>query len=282
MLWSPRGRFGILVLLLLIPLSFALDGVSAAPRHQAGIDPANFVPVVDNRYFPLQPGTTYIYEGTNEGHRERAVLTVRTDTRVILGVRCVVVEDVITEDGQPLEQTVDWYAQDKAGNVWYFGEDTKEFENGVVVSTQGTWLAGSQGAQAGIIMEAQPQLGDQYPQEQAVGVAEDMARIIELHQSVTVRYGRFADVLVTEETTPLEPGYVEQKYYAPGIGNVRALDVKGGLVKMQLVDIVRSPVGMPRTGATDTPEYLWALISVLGVALSVAAGLILRRTPAPA
>ena len=239
MLWSPHGRFGIVALLLLIPLSFSLGGVSAAPSHQAGIDPTNFVPVVDNRYFPLQPGTTYIYEGTNEGHAERAVLTISTATRVILGVQCVVVQDDITEDGNPLEQTVDWYAQDKVGNVWYFGEDTKEYENGSVVSTQGTWLAGSNGARAGIIMEAQPQLGDEYHQEQAAGVAEDMAKIIGLHQHVTVRYGSFDDVLVTEETTRLEPGYVEQKYYAPGIGNVRALDVKGGLVKMQLVDLLK-------------------------------------------
>lgn len=277
MIGSRRAGLAIAALLLLIPLSFSPGGASASPPQQADIDPANFVTVVDNPYFPLKPGTTYIYEGTYQGHTNRAVLAITTGTRMILGVQCVVITDIVTEDGKPIEQTVDWYAQDKTGNVWYFGEDTEEYENGTT-NTNGTWLAGRNGARAGIIMEANPQVGDAYHQEQAPGAAEDMARVAAVNQSITVQLGSFTNVLVTEESTPLEPGYVERKYYAPGIGNVRSFDVAGGHEKLQLIKIVRSPadVGMPSTGAASQ-DNSWALIVSLGGALSVALGLALRR-----
>jgi hypothetical protein len=135
-----------------------------------------------------------------------------------MGVECVVVNDKAWENGKLIERTYDWHAQDKEGNVWYFGEDTKEYENGKVVSTKGSWEAGVDGAKPGIIMQAHPKVGQSYRQEYYKGEAEDMAKVINLNESVTVPYGSFDHVLVTKEWTPLEPSYAEHKYYAPGVG----------------------------------------------------------------
>ena len=137
-------------------------------------------------------------------------------------------------DGNLTEKTFDYYAQDKKGNVWYFGEDTKEYENGKVVSTKGSWEAGVDGAKPGFIMQADPKVGETYRQEYYEGEAEDMAKVLSLSESVTVPYGSFDQVLVTKEWTPLEPGLVEHKYYAPGVGplgnpgDLALIDVKHG------------------------------------------------------
>jgi hypothetical protein len=210
--------------------------VGAKPLLQ--IDPNNFVDVVDNPYFPLAPGTTYIYRGETEGVPTRDVMTVTSDTKVILGVTTIVVRDQAYEDGVLVEDTFDWYAQDKAGNVWYFGEDTKELdENGNVISTEGSWEAGVNGAEPGLIMEANPKKGDKYQQEFAADVAEDMAQVIGFKDSFCVRYGCFEDVLVTKEWTPLEKGVVENKYYAPGVGFIFSEMVKGGDEQSELVRV---------------------------------------------
>jgi hypothetical protein len=271
-------RWGRGILSLLGLLSGLLPGLAAAaPVPQGAVDPANFVSQVDNPYFPLTPGTTWIYEGTRDGHAQRAVVTVTGATKTILGVPCLVIQDDVTEEGQIVEQTEDWYAQDKAGNVWYFGESFKERLDDGSFSTQGSWLAGVDGVQPGIIMEAQPRLGDGYNQEQASGVAEDKARVIGLNESVAVRYGAFRDVLVTEEYTPLEPGYVEHKYYAPGIGNVLILATAGGQERMELVRVTTTAPGMPRTGGAGDPINLWAVLVFMGGLLGVAGGLAVRR-----
>ena len=278
MLRLHRGRWGIRVILLLGALAWAMPGVTgAAPVRQAGFDPADFVSQVDNPYFPLKPGTTWIYEGSREGHAQRAVMTVTTATKMILGVQCLVIQDDVTEEGQIVEQTQDWYAQDKAGNVWYFGESFKERQDDGSFSTQGSWLAGVDGVQPGIIMEGQPRIGDSYNQERASGVAEDRARVIGQGESATVRYGKFSNVLVTEESTPLEPGYVEHKYYAPGVGNVLILATQGGQERMELVSMAATPPGMPRTGEAGWPVSLWALLGALLGVLSVGGGVALRR-----
>jgi hypothetical protein len=200
----------------------------ASEAYSPNIDPANFVNGIDNKYFPLDPGTTFVYEG----NAQRDEMAVTSDTKKIMGVECVVVDDRGWENGKLIEQTYDWYAQDKKGNVWYFGEDTKEYENGKVVSTKGSWEGGVDGAKPGIIMQADPKVGQSYRQEYYVGKAEDMAKVVSLNESATVPYGSFDHVLVTKEFTPLEPGYVEHKYYAPGIGQVSG----GGL---ELVDVKR-------------------------------------------
>jgi hypothetical protein len=201
-----------------------------------------FVRKIDNRFHPLEPGTTFIYRETADGETERDVVTVTNKTKTILGVKTVVVRDTVTDaNGDLVEDTFDWYAQDKAGNVWYFGEDTKEYKNGRVVSTEGSWQAGVKGAKPGIVMEAKPRPGDSYMQECAPGVAEDAAKVLRLGQSVTVPFGTFDDVLVTKDYNLLEKP-VEHKYYAPCIGLVRAELVKGGKEEAVLVD-VQEPSG---------------------------------------
>jgi len=200
-------------------------------------DPSQFVANIDNRYLPLTPGTTYSYTGTKEGEIQTDVVKVTSDTTVIEDVTTTVVRDTVRDrKGNIIEDTFDWYAQDKDGNVWYFGEDTKEYKNGKVVSTAGSWQAGVTGA-AGIIMEAHPKVGDTYGQECAPGIAEDQATVSQLGASVTVPYGTFKHVLVTQESSFLEPGVLDQKYYAPGIGSVREEQVQGGSEELVLVDV---------------------------------------------
>jgi hypothetical protein len=180
------------------------------------IDPAEFTTTIDNEYFPLKPGTTFVYEGKGE----RDEMTVTSETKKVMGVECVVVDDKAWENGKLIEKTYDWFAQDNKGTVWYFGEDTKEYENGKVVSTKGSWEAGVDGAEPGIIMQAHPKVGQTYRQEYYKGEAEDMAKVLRLNDSVAVPYGSFDHVLVTKEWTPLEPSYAEHKYYARGVGHV--------------------------------------------------------------
>jgi hypothetical protein len=151
-----------------------------------------------------------------------------------MGVPVVIVHDQVSIDGEVQEDTYDYYAQDADGNVWYFGEDTKEYEDGELKSTEGSWEAGVDGALPGIVMPAHPEVGMAYRQEYAKGHAEDMGRIKLLDQSVTVRGMAYDHVLVTEEWSPLEPDVVEEKYYAPGVGEVQAISVQGEQSKEEL------------------------------------------------
>src|SRR5215212_3282355 len=195
-----KKRFFALTTILLVVLLSSVSTAGAKPSLQ--LDPGNFVSKVDNPYFPLEPGRTYIYRGETEGVPTRDVMIVTSATKVILGVTTIVVRDQAYEDGILIEDTFDWYAQDKAGNVWYFGEDTKELDaSGNVISTEGSWKAGVDGAQPGIIMLAHPQVGDRYYQEFYPGVAEDQAKVLSLDASVCVAYGCFNNVLVTKDWT---------------------------------------------------------------------------------
>jgi len=231
---------GIQVSVATIALLVAFGAVSATSAREtscaSSIDPEDFVPYVDNPYFPLVPGTTFTYRGEDEGVPTSNVTEVRRATVRILGVDCIEVRDRAFEDGALVEETFDWYAQDRDGNVWYFGEDTTEFPSG---SKEGSWTAGVDGALPGIIMEADPRVGDRYHQECAPGVAEDMAQVSKLGRSVTVPYGSFDEVVQTKEWTPLERGVVEQKLYAPNVGFVRGEMVKGGSEYTELVDVTR-------------------------------------------
>ena len=202
------------------------------------IDPANFVSQIDNEFFPLIPGTVLIYEGTTAEGTEHIEVNVTFETKVILGVACVVVNDTVWVDGELAELTYDWYAQDTEGSVWYFGEDSKEYSGGVVVSTEGSWEAGVDGAQPGIVMKADPTVGDEYRQEYYKGEAEDMAEVLALNVSVDITYDTFVDCLRTKEWTPLEHGIVEEKFYAPGVGVVLEVMVEGGTDRVELVEIV--------------------------------------------
>ena len=228
---------------------FLLLIVAAAPMVQAKhrrplptpqINSAAFVNQIDNPLFPLDPGTTFSYRGTKEGVPTSDEFTVTHQTKKIAGVTCTVVTDLAFENGVLVERTTDYFAQDVQGNVWYFGEDTQELDsNGNVISTEGTWRAGVNGAQPGIIMEAQPRVGDRYNQENAPGVAQDMARVLSLKKSVCVPYGCFDDLLLTRESSPLDPGSVEQKYYVRSIGFIRGELVKGGSEVNELVSITK-------------------------------------------
>ena len=245
------GLIGLVVLLALIGCSGVSDPESERPSAAAAdlpaavesgvpyelvIDPADFMGAVDNPYFPLVPGSRWELRGSGEAEGEVDVITVLDDTRVVMGVECVVVRDEVSQDGEPVEITDDWYAQDAAGNVWYFGEETAEYDNGEVVSTAGSWEAGVDGAQPGIIMPANPTIGVTYRQEFYAGEAEDMAKVVEVDQQVEVAAGAFDEVLITEDWTPLEPDVRERKSYAPGVGLIAELQIVGGDSAFELVD----------------------------------------------
>src|SRR5947208_3919700 len=213
-------------------------GMAATVLADNNINPQNFSTTIDNPFFPLVPNTTYVYVGTTEGSAARDEFAVTRRTKMILGVTCREVRDRGYVDGVLAEDTLDWFAQDTEGNVWYFGEDTKELDaNGNVISTEGSWQAGVNGAQPGIIMEAHPRVGDKYQQEFASGVAEDMAKVASVNKTATVSYGSFDDVLVTREWSPLDPGSVEEKYYADGVGFILGVTIKGGDERTELVRI---------------------------------------------
>jgi hypothetical protein len=201
------------------------------------IDPADFVAAVDNPYFPLTPGTGWVMEGEGESAGETTITKVTSETKTILGVVCTVVRDEVDADGELKELTFDWYAQDTAGNVWYFGEDTAEYENGKVTTRQGAWEAGVHGAQPGIIMPAVPVIGMTYRQEFFEGEAEDLAKAVELAATAETPAGSYGEVLVTEDWTPLDPDVLERKFYAPGVGLVMERVIRGGSGLNQLVEV---------------------------------------------
>jgi hypothetical protein len=199
------------------------------------LDPGDFTTEIDNPYWPMRPGSRWIYR---EGD-QRVVVTVTSRTRDIMGIEARVVHDVVTENGEVVEDTYDWYAQDGDGNVWYLGEATKEFENGEVVSTEGSWETGVDGAQAGILLPGDPKPGLKYRQEYLEGEAEDAAEVLSLDARARVPYGAFEHVLQTRDSTPLDPDVVEHKFYAKGVGPVLAKTVSGGSGREELVAFTR-------------------------------------------
>ncbi len=192
-----------------------------------GASPARFTTRIDNPWFPLRPETVYVYSGGKDGKPSRDLVTVTHRTITIAGVESRVVRDLVYVDGRLAERTSDYYAQDRAGNVWYFGEDTAELDRkGHVTSTEGTWRAGAAGARPGVLMPARPVVGNAYRQEFLKGHAEDYARAVSVFR--TVAGPRASNGLLTEEWSPLEPGVLDQKMYVRGVGNVLERTVKGG------------------------------------------------------
>lgn len=217
----------------------ANEGNAAAVPTPFTLNPADFVAVIDNPYMPLVPGTTRIYEGKTEDGTEHVEVTVLDETKVVMGVTVTVVRDTVTLDGALIEDTYDWFAQDKAGNVWYFGEEVDNYENGVLTDHDGAWEAGMNGAQPGIVMFANPAdyIGEAYHQEYYAGEAEDMGEVISLNETVTTPFGTFTDVLQTKDWTPLEPDVLEHKFYAPGVGVIKELAVDSGEV-IELIEVI--------------------------------------------
>jgi hypothetical protein len=201
------------------------------------LNPADFTTKIDNPYWPMRPGSRWVYRETDsEGGKQRVVVTVTHRTKLIAnGIRARVVHDVVSEDGQLVEVTDDWYAQDRAGNIWYLGEDTTEYENGRPVSKKGSFEAGVDGAQPGVIMPAHPRVGMRYRQEHYRGQAEDKARIMSRSERAEVPFGFFRRTLMTRDENPLEPRILEYKFYARAVGPVLAVSVSGGSDREELV-----------------------------------------------
>jgi len=214
-------------------LSLALAGAANGGSRGFGTN-------VTNPWFPLKPGTVYSYIGVKDGKSSREVLQVTHRTKTIQGVPCVVVDDRLWLEGHLAERTSDWYSQDAKGNVWYFGEATAELDRaGHVTSTEGSWLAGRNGAKAGIYMTARPTVGQSRLQEYYKGHAEDHFAVVSLRARVSVPYTTSNRALLTKEWTPLEPGTLDHKYYVRGIGNVKEVTVKGPLERSELVSVHR-------------------------------------------
>jgi len=210
-------------------------------RYAPAINPASFVDAIDNAYMPWVAGSRWVYEGKVDGEVERNVVRVTSRHKMVLGINAVVVRDTVFVGGEITEETYDWYAQDFEGNVWYLGEDSREYKKGKAADTAGSWEAGVDGALPGIVMPADPRVGDAFRQEYLAGEAEDMMKVLDLGASKNVLAGSFNEVIVTEEWTPLEPRLVEQKYYARGVGNIGEEVITGGTGSADLVAYTPGP-----------------------------------------
>jgi hypothetical protein len=232
-------KTGIVVVAIVVMFLILVTGTSLALQAGAAtftFSKSNFHNSlqIDSKYFPLKPGTTFFYKGTKDGQPSSDEFHITDKVKVIQGISTRVIHDNAFVKGKLSESTDDWFAQDDQGNVWYFGESTTEIATG---SHEGSWEAGVKGAKAGIIMEAQPNVGDTYNEEFAKGVAEDKATVQSLNEKVCVPFGCFTHVLKTNNFTPLEPDVLEQKFYAPNVGVIKEATVKGGADEDHLVQI---------------------------------------------
>jgi hypothetical protein len=218
-------------------ISGASAGTSAHRGYEPVLNPKDFVRVINNPYYPLPVGRTLIYRGVRDGQTQTDRVHVTSGTKVLEGITATAVSDVARHNGKLLEKTTDWFAQDKQGNVWYLGEDTAAYLPNGQIDRSGSWQAGVHDGEPGIIMLAHPQIPDAYRQEFLRGQAEDTAWIIKRGGSVKVPFGTLHHILTSLEFTRLEPGVIDQKLYAPGIGIVRELSQKGPLEVARLVSV---------------------------------------------
>jgi hypothetical protein len=227
------------------PVLIALAAVAAAAcgsshKPAPAEPPARFTTTVDNPWFPLRPGTRWVYAGVKDGKRQRDVVSVTSQTKTVGGIPCAVVHDRVYSRGRLSERTSDYYSQDSRGNVWYVGEDTAELDaHGKVTSTEGTWHTGVGGAKAGVFMPANPRVGEHHLQEYYRGHAEDQFRVVSLRARVKTPYRDFRSALLTHEWTRLEPRVLDAKYYVRGIGQVFEGSVKGPKETARLVSVAR-------------------------------------------
>ena len=205
----------------------------------AKLDPSNFTTEIDNPYWPMRPGSHWVYRELEDGEAQRVDVTVTDRTKVLGGITARVVHDQVTRKGQVIEDTFDWYAQDSDGNLWYLGENTKEYENGKLKSTEGSWAYGVDGAQPGVVVPADPKQGMRYREEYYAGHAEDAAEVLNVGSQVQVPYGRYQDAMVTRNYSSLEPTVEEMKLYARGVGPVTELLVSGGSGRTELLSFER-------------------------------------------
>ena len=217
------------------------------PGVSSMFNPSNFTTEITNRYLTLTPGMKLVYETKTASSTERTEILIPGETRVVKGVTTLVYRDRVWLDGALVEDTKDYLAQDRNGNVWYFGEDVNNYEDGQVADHDGSWRAGQNGAQPGIWMKANPQVGDTYAQENYPGVAEDKAEVLSISETVTVPYGTFQSCLKTYDTTPLDPDAREHKYYCPGVG--------AEILAVDLVSKERSELVSAEIGVTGNPPF---------------------------
>jgi hypothetical protein len=263
--FRPHAAATALAALALLPAACGGDGgkdagaaASTTDLPQGGarvdLDPGRFTADVDHPWFPLRPGTRWTYrEVDGEGSvLDVEVIATGVTKEVADGIEARVVRDTVRQAGQVVEDTFDWYAQDDDGNVWYLGEDTAEFEGGEVASREGSFEAGIDGAQAGIVMPADPSPGQRYRQELLEGQAEDQGAVLSDDELVQAAIGRYDHAVLTRDTNALEPDVSEYKLYARDVGLVLTLDVSGGSGREDLVSVDRvgpeagtGPLGQP-------------------------------------
>lgn len=230
----------LLLLLGVAVIATALGSSPSSALPSGHPPPDEFAGRVDNPWFPLRPGTVYLYRGRKDGRPSRDVVDVTARTKAIEGIRCTVVRDRLFLRGHLEERTEDWYAQDGAGNVWYFGEATAELRrDGTVRTTEGSWRAGVDGARAGVFMPAHPHVGQSGLQEFLSGHAEDHFRVLSLGATVDTPAASSRRALLTMEWTPLEPGVIDHKLYVRGVGTVLEQTVKGGDERNELISVRR-------------------------------------------
>lgn len=203
------------------------------------LDPADFTTTIDNPYWPIRPGSHWVYREFEDGEVHRDDVTVTSQTKTLGGIEARVVHDRVSQNGETLENTDDYYAQDSDGNLWYLGEDTSEYENGKLKTKEGSWAYGVDGAQPGVIVPANPKQGMKYREEYYAGHAEDAAEILSVGSQVQVPYGRFHDAVLTRNFSTIEPTVEEMKLYAKGVGPVMELVVSGGSGRTELLSFTR-------------------------------------------
>jgi len=229
--------------------------VENEPIYDPKIIPTNFISEINNKFLTLNPGTTLFYESQTAEGLERNEVSVTDEKRTVMGVETIVVWDRVWLNDELIEDTKDWFAQDLEGNVWYFGEDSKDFEGGQLVSTKGSWEAGVDGAKPGVIMKASPQIGDSYRQEYFPVEAEDMGEVVSLDETVSVTYGTFSGCLKTKDWNPLEPSVIEFKYYCSQVGNMVFEEKPDGGEEVELIDVISEQPQSLSSETTTTQSY---------------------------
>ena len=228
------------LLIALVALALAGCGSTKHTATQAQSKYSRFTANVTNPWVPLRPGSVYVYRGVKDRKQSRDVMTVTHETKAVDGAEVRIVRDLLYLHGKLEEHTEDWYTQDPKGNVWYFGERTAELdEHGHVKTTEGSWTAGVDGAVPGVFMFARTKVGDSARQEYYKGQAEDHFQVLRIGVPAKVPYRSFASTLLTKEWTPLEPGVIDHKFYARGIGTVLEVTAKGPLERNELVSFQR-------------------------------------------
>ena len=224
--------------------------VENEPPYDPKIIPSDFVSQINNKFFTLTSGTTLVYESQTADGLETNEFSVTDEIRTVMGVKTTVVWDRVWLNDELIEDTKDWFAQDVQGNVWYFGEDSKDYKDGKLVGTKGSWEAGIDGAKPGIVMKASPQIGDSYRQEYYAGLAEDMGEVVALDEIVSVPYATFSGCLKTKDLNPLEPNVIEYKYYCPEIGGVVLETTLDNNERVELIQVNSKQNSIKETSVT--------------------------------